>query len=117
MSAHQLSLTVRKPNARIAIVDIAGEFTGDAETRLMDAYEQAEGVKALILNFDGMDYMNSSGIGLLITLMIRINRNKQKLFVYGLKEHYRQIFKLTRLDEAVVIYNNEAEAVAAAQEL
>ncbi len=117
MPVHQLMLAVRKPNNRVAILDIAGEFTGDGENALMDAYSETDGARAVVLNFDGMDYMNSSGIGLLITLMIRVQRNKQKLFVYGLKDHYRQIFKLTRLDEAIVIYENESDAVAAAQEL
>lgn len=85
MPVHQLMLAVRKPNNRVAILDIAGEFTGDGENALMDAYSETDGARAVVLNFDGMDYMNSSGIGLLITLMIRVQRNKQKLFVYGLK--------------------------------
>lgn len=117
MPTPQLSIAVRKPNDRVALIDITGEFTGGAEAALMDAYTQAGDVRAIVLNFSGLEYMNSSGIGLLITLMIRINRSKQKLFVFGLKEHYRQIFKLTRLDEAVVIYDTEADAVSAAQEL
>jgi anti-sigma B factor antagonist len=58
--------------------------------------------------------MNSGGIGLLVTLLVRANRAKQKLLAYGLTEHYRQIFELTRLDEAIGIYDTEAEAVAAA---
>jgi anti-sigma B factor antagonist len=57
--------------------------------------------------------MNSSGIGLLVTLLIRANRQKQRLLAYGLSEHYRQIFELTRLNEAISIYNSEAEALAA----
>ena len=67
-----------------------------------------------ILNFTGLEYMNSGGIGLLVTLLVRANRAKQKLLAFGLTEHYRQIFELTRLDEAIGIYDTEAEAVAAA---
>ena len=48
------------------------------------------------------------------TLLIRINRQKQRLLAYGLSDHYRQIFDLTRLDEAIGIFGTEAEAVAAA---
>ena len=40
----------------------------------------------------------------------------QQLFAYGLNEHYRQIFELTRLDEAIGIYETEADALAAAGE-
>ena len=57
--------------------------------------------------------MNSSGIGLLVTLLIRANRQKQRLLAYGLNEHYRHIFELTRLNEAIAIYDSEAAALAA----
>ena len=59
--------------------------------------------------------MNSGGIGLLVTLLVRANRQKQKLLAFGLTDHYKQIFELTRLDEAIAIYVDEATAVAAAR--
>ena len=58
--------------------------------------------------------MNSSGIGLLVTLLIRINRQNQRLIAFGLNQHYKQIFELTRLNEAIPICETEAEAVAVA---
>jgi anti-sigma B factor antagonist len=80
----------------------------------MEAYNEATktGPKAIILNFTGLDYMNSGGIGLLVTLLVRANRQRQKLLAYGLTEHYLQIFELTRLDEAISIHSNEEEALA-----
>ena len=60
----------------------------------------------MILNFTGLEYMNCGGIGLLVTLLVRANRAKQRLLAYGLTEHYRQIFELTRLDEAIGIYDD-----------
>jgi anti-sigma B factor antagonist len=66
----------------------------------------------VILNFEGLDYMNSGGIGLLVTTLIRAQRAGHDLRAYGLTEHYRQIFSLTRLDEAISIYDDETAAVA-----
>ena len=85
----------------------------------MDAYGQASDgrVRALVLNFGGHDNMNSSGIGLLVTLLIRVNREKQRLLTYGLSEHYRNIFQITRLDDAIGIYDSEEQAVQAADSL
>ena len=68
----------------------------------------------MVLDFGGLQYMNSSGIGLLVTLLVRANRNRQRMLAYGLSEHYRQIFELTRLDEAIAIHENEDAALAAA---
>jgi anti-sigma B factor antagonist len=61
--------------------------------------------------------MNSSGIGLLVTLLIRVNREKQRLLTYGLSEHYRNIFQITRLDDAITIYDSEEAAVQAADSM
>jgi anti-sigma B factor antagonist len=51
---------------------------------------------------------------MLVTLLVRANRQRQRLLAFGLNEHYRQIFELTRLDEAIHIYDTEAEALAEA---
>ncbi len=82
----------------------------------MDAYGEALARRAqtIVLNFSGLEYMNSSGIGLLVTLLIRANRAKQRLLACGLSEHYRQIFELTRLNDAIGIYADEAAALRAA---
>ncbi len=116
MSIAKATMIVRQAGDKACIVDIHGEVTAAAENALMDAYTQASGnaARAIILNFSGLEYMNSSGIGLLVTLLIRINRQKQRLLTYGLSEHYRQIFELTRLNEAIGIYNSEGDALAAA---
>jgi anti-sigma B factor antagonist len=116
MSPIKLDITVRTINVKTSILDIQGEVTGSAESILMDAYTQATaaGAEAVILNFGGLEYMNSSGIGLLVTMLIRTQRQKVRLLAYGLNEHYRQIFDLTQLDKAIGIYASEAAALAAA---
>ena len=117
MNKANITVNVRKLNNGVSIIDITGDVNAFAESVLMDAYAQASNgnTHAIILNFSGLEYMNSSGIGLLVTLLIRVNRQKQKLLAYGLSEHYRQIFELTRLNEAIGIYPSEAEAIAAAR--
>jgi anti-sigma B factor antagonist len=106
---------VRNLAHQVAVIDIVGDMNSAAENRLMDAYATAvqPGVTTIVLNFEQLNYMNSSGIGLLVTLLIRAQRQKQKLIAYGLSEHYREIFALTRLDEAIQMYADEATALAA----
>ncbi len=116
MPKANVSMEVRKMNERVSVIDIQGEVNGFAENILMDAYTQANtpGTCAVVLNFSKLEYMNSSGIGLLVTLLIRATRQKQRLLAYGLSDHYRQIFELTRLNEAIQTYPGEAEALKAA---
>ena len=116
MSQPQMTMNVRTVSDIASILDIHGEVTAGAEDVLMDAYTQATaaGARTIILNFSALEYMNSGGIGLLVTLLIRMRRQQQRLLTFGLSEHYRHIFDLTRLDEAIGVYETEAEALAAA---
>ena len=114
MSDTATRLQVRKPGAGIAVIDIAGEVTRESDAALKEAYEQAaDGTPAIVLGFDSLEYMNSSGIGLLVTLLVRAQRNRQRILAYGLNDHYRQIFELTRLDEVISVYGDEQAALAA----
>ena len=113
MNAPAITMDVRRVGETTAVVDIRGEVTAACEPVLMSAYEAAGGGKTsrLVLNFAGLEYMNSGGIGMLVTLLVRANRQRQQLAAYGLSEHYREIFELTRLDEAITIYDDEASAL------
>jgi anti-sigma B factor antagonist len=119
MSEANVTINVRQVSAKAGIIDIQGEVSAGAEKALMDAYTQINGknTRAIILNFTQMGYMNSSGIGLLVTLLIRINRQKQHLLAYGLSEHYQHIFKLTRLSDVIHLYDTEQDALKAEQTL
>jgi anti-sigma B factor antagonist len=107
---------VRKINDTASIIDIQGDISAFAEDILMEAYSEASSptTRTIILNFNGLEYMNSSGIGLLVTLLIRINRQKQRMLAFGLSDHYKHIFELTRLNEAIGIYDTEADVLTVA---
>lgn len=114
MFATQITAQIRNINGLTRIIDITGDITAKGETVLMDAYDQAsaESTKLIIFNFEGMEYMNSSGIGLLVTLLIRAQRNGQQLLAFGLKDHFKKVFELTRLNQAIRVYDSEEEAIA-----
>ena len=107
---------VREAAAGVCVIDIAGDVTAASEEVLVAAYTDASerGARAIVLSFTALEYMNSGGIGLLVMLLVRAQRKRQRVLAYGLSEHYRQIFELTRLDEAVAIHDSEAAALAVA---
>jgi anti-sigma B factor antagonist len=108
------TFVVREVSEGARVIDIKGDITSASEDVLMDAYGRASesGVRAIVLSFAELDYMNSGGIGLLVTLLVRAQRQRQRVLAFGLSDHYRQIFELTRLDEAVGIHDSEDEALA-----
>ncbi len=113
MPTANLTLDVREVAPRVRVIDITGEITSFSEKEISTAHEEAAsgGVDSVVLNFEGLDYMNSGGIGLLVTTLIRAQRSGHRLMAYGLSDHYRQIFALTRLDEAIEIFDDEASAL------
>jgi anti-sigma B factor antagonist len=117
----QLTVTmdVRRVSNETSVIGIRGDLTAACEDVLMETYTRAtdDRTRAIVLNFSGLEYMNSGGIGLLVTLLVRANRQQQRLLAYGLNEHYRQIFQLTRLDEAIGLHDGEAQALSAASVL
>lgn len=109
-------LAVHQPAPGVRLIAIEGEVTRESEALLQDAYERAAdgATTAIVLDFSGLEYMNSGGIGLVVTLLVRARRNHQRILACGLSEHYRQIFELTRLDEVISIYDTAAAAIEAA---
>ncbi len=116
MPQASVAMYTRRVNAITSIIDIQGDVSAFAEQVLMSAYNEANTptTRTIILNFTGLEYMNSSGIGLIVTLLIRVNRQKQRMLAFGLSEHYQHIFELTRLNDAIKVYDSESAALTAA---
>ena len=116
MTETETTLDVRRVTGEAAVIAVRGELTGATEAALMDAYARAgdPSTRVVALDFTGLEYMNSTGIGLLVTLLVRAQRQRQRLMAFGLSEHYREILSLTRLDEAIGVVDSEGAALAGA---
>jgi anti-sigma B factor antagonist len=114
MSATSVALDRR---GGVATLHIAGDVTSGSEDDLMAGYTRAidDRSAAIILDFSELEYMNSGGIGLLVTILVRAQRAGVRLLASGLSDHYREILALTRLDEAIEIHSDEAAARAAVE--
>jgi anti-anti-sigma factor len=97
-----------------AIIDLEGEINGQAEQALNAAYAEAtqNGAATVVLNFSAVDYVNSTGIALIVGLLAQARRAKRQLRVYGLSAHYVEIFQITRLADFMHIFENEGSALA-----
>ncbi len=105
---------VRKPNPQVSIIEVEGQVTAFVEDLLLKAYNEATqgNPEVIIFDFNQMNFINSSGIGLLVTLLVRSRRSNQQLFAFGLNEHFEYVFELTRLNEVIRLFKTEAEALA-----
>jgi anti-sigma B factor antagonist len=98
----------------VAIIDLAGEINAAAEQTLQTAYAAAESQnpRAILLNFSAVDYINSSGIALIVRLLVQARKSQRRLLAYGLNDHYREIFRITSLDDFISIFPDEVAALA-----
>jgi anti-sigma B factor antagonist len=96
-----------------AIIDLQGEINGTADEALSVAYSEAEksNPPIILLNFSKVDYINSTGIALIVGLLARARTAHRQLLVYGLSDHYQEIFTITRLSDFMSIFPNETAAV------
>jgi anti-anti-sigma factor len=88
--------------ARLAMrgdVDIA------ADEALSAAYAAAAaaGATRVVLDFGRVDYINSTGIALIVRLLAEARRDHREVVALGLTDHYREIFRITRLSDYLTI--------------
>jgi anti-sigma B factor antagonist len=97
------------------VIDLHGEINLGADQALLTAYESAvrDDPRTVVLNFAHVDYINSTGIALIVGLLARARKEHRTVRAFGLSEHYRQIFAITRLSDFMGIYPDEDSAVTA----
>ncbi len=113
MPAKHLEATVRQEPS-VAVIDLTGEINGFAEEALNAAYAEAESndPEAILLNFEGVDYINSTGIALIVSLLARARASDRRLLACNLSEHYVEIFNFTRLSDFMSVLPDEESAIA-----
>jgi len=107
-----LETSVRQENGT-AVIELKGEIDKLSEDALNRAYAQATQMKpaSVLLNFKNVEYINSTGIALIVTLMAQARKSGVKFIAAGLSDHYMEIFKITRLSDFMTIYPDEATAL------
>ncbi|MFQ5859894.1 MAG: STAS domain-containing protein [Anaerolineae bacterium] len=113
MPAKVLEANVRHEPG-VAIIDLSGEIDAFAEEALNAAYAEAASrdSTAILLNFSDVDYINSTGIALIVSLLAQARKSHRRLLTCGLSDHYVHIFEITRLADFMDIFTDEASALA-----
>ena len=112
MPAKPLEAHVRQQQ-RAAVIDLHGEINAFGAEALNAAYAETErnNPEVVLLNFAGVDYINSTGIALIVGLLAKARAAHRRLIVCGLSEHYTEIFQITRLSDFMTMFPNEESAL------
>ena len=93
MTTGELQAAVRERDG-VAVIDLTGDLNSSAEGALNEAYEEARrsGAASVVLNFEHAEYINSTGIALIVGLLAQARANRVQVKAFGLSDHYREIF-------------------------
>ena len=108
MAATEFAAQVRHEEG-VAVLDLSGDVSAGAEAKLLEAYAQAGGTAVVLLDFSAVDYINSTGIALIVGLLAQARAAGQEVQARGLAEHYREIFRITRLSDFMTILDDAGD--------
>jgi anti-anti-sigma factor len=113
MAVRHLEAEVRQERG-VVVLDLRGEINGFAQEALDAAYSEAESKdpETILLNFEEVDYINSTGIALIVGLLAKARVSKRRLVAYGLSDHYVEIFEITRLSDYIGVFPDEESAMS-----
>ena len=100
MSAPAITMDVRRIGEQVAVVDIKGVVTAGAD------------LGTVVLDFAAVDYINSTGIALIVSVLARARAERRKVVACGLSAHYREIFDITRLSDFIELFPDLDRAVS-----
>ena len=101
-------------NGQVALLSIEGEVdmysSPEARKAIMELVKQK--IPKLVVNLQGVSYMDSSGVATLIEGLQMCNKYNGTLMIAGLRDNVREVFELTRLDKIFQIYQDVDTAMA-----
>jgi len=100
----------------LATIELHGDINVAAEAGLHAAYADVAALDAgaVLLDFTDTEYINSTGIALIVRLLADARRDRREVRACGLSPHYVEIFQITRLSDYMQIFDDQASASARA---
>ena len=110
-----MTFTVRKDDATsVVIIGVDGQLIvgnrHDLKAKVMESMEAGE--PKFVVDFVDTGYIDSSGLGVLVSLAKKIREAGGDLVLAGLNEDLRSLFELTKLDTLFAIKSSTEEAIS-----
>lgn len=98
----------------VAILRFTGDITSTSRDVVFGAYQEVPiATHRVVFDFSKMEYMNSSGIALIIELLMAANKADRAVQSFGLSPHFQKVFTMVGLNKYTSLHPDEAAACAA----
>lgn len=96
-----------------AVLELEGDVTAPAEPELMAAYRAAieAGARRIVLDCGRVDYINSSGIAIVIAMVGEARRAGRQIAAARLSPHFRKVFEIVGLTKYVRLTDSVEQAL------
>ena len=108
-----LSLETRQVNDH-TIIEVGGEIDVYTAPKLRERITELvdEGHRTLIIDLEKVEFMDSTGLGVLVGGLKRVRTNEGSLELICTQERLLKIFRITGLGKVFAIHSSQAEATA-----
>ena len=98
----------------VAVLRFEGDIASTSKEAVLGSYQALprETTKLILLDFTKVDYINSSGIALVIQLLIEAVNAGQKVYAFGLSAHFTKVFTMVGIAKYAGLFPTQAEALA-----
>jgi anti-sigma B factor antagonist len=98
----------------VFIVRLNGQFDFShvASARTVINRRIEEGARLIVVNLDGLDYIDSAGLGVLVGTLARLRERNGDLAVVCRAPRIRRVFDITKLTQLLALYETEQEAIS-----
>jgi anti-sigma B factor antagonist len=99
----------------VTILRFEGDIASTSKEAVLGTYQALpkNDVKLILLDFTKVDYINSSGIALVIQLLIEAAAASQKVVAFGLSPHFVKVFTMVGITKYAALFPTQPEALAA----
>jgi anti-anti-sigma factor len=98
----------------ITVLRFAGDITSASKAAILGTYQGLpDTAKRILLDFSRVEYLNSSGIALIIQMMIAASKSSQAIQTFGLKPHFQKVFTMVGITKYTTLHPDELTACAA----
>ncbi|CAH2212445.1 anti-sigma F factor antagonist [Tepidibacter aestuarii] len=104
-----------KIDNRNLIVELYGELDHHIASEVREEIDMAidkNSIKNVIFDLKNMNFMDSSGVGVIIGRYKKLSETGGKVVVLNLNKHVKRIFDLSGIDKIIGIYNDYEEAIS-----
>ena len=97
----------------ITVLRFSGDITSASHAAVTGTYEGLPGTpKRILLDFSKVEYLNSSGIALIIQMLIAASKKGQTIVTFGLTPHFKKVFTMVGITRYTTLHPDEKTACA-----